>query len=79
MEKELRFEVNLFDFTGDIYGHTLTIHWLDKIREMVKFDGIDQLVAQLKEDEAVSRNWTKGDELFLIARTVGPTVISSAF
>ena len=57
--KELRFEVNLFDFTGDIYGHTLTIHWLDKIREMVKFDGIDQLVAQLEEDEAVSRNWTK--------------------
>ena len=57
--KELRFEVNLFDFTGDIYGHTLTIHWLDKIREMVKFDGINQLVAQLEEDEAVSRNWTK--------------------
>ena len=57
--KELRFEVNLFDFSGDIYGHTLTIHWLDKIREMVKFDGIDQLVAQLKEDEAISRNWTK--------------------
>ena len=27
--------------------------------EMVKFDGIDQLVAQLEEDEAVSRNWTK--------------------
>lgn len=58
--KELRFEVNLFDFTGDIYGHTLTIHWLDKIREMVKFDGIDQLVAQLEEDEAVSRNWNEG-------------------
>ena len=57
--KELRFEVNLFDFSGDIYGHTLTIHWLDKIREMVKFDGIDQLVAQLEEDEAVSRNWTE--------------------
>ena len=57
--KELRFEVNLFDFSGDIYGHTLTIHWLDKIREMVKFDGIDQLVAQLKEDEAISLNWTK--------------------
>ena len=57
--KELRFEVNLFDFSGDIYGHTLTIHWLDKIRDMVKFDGIDQLVAQLKEDEAISRNWIK--------------------
>ena len=61
--KELRFEVNLFDFSGDIYGHTLSIRWLDKIREMVKFDGIDQLVAQLEEDEAVSRNWTKDEEL----------------
>ena len=55
--KELRFEANLFDFTGDIYGHTLTIHWLDKIREMIKFDTIEQIVAQLKEDEAVARNW----------------------
>ena len=57
--KELRFEVNLFDFTGDIYGHTLTIHWLDKIREMVKFDGVASLVAQLEEDEAVARQWSK--------------------
>ena len=57
--KELRFEVNLFDFTGDIYGHTLTIHWLDKIREMVKFDGVASLVAQLEEDEAVARQWSE--------------------
>ena len=57
--KELRFEVNLFDFSGDIYGHTLTVHWLDKIREMIKFDSIPQLVAQLEEDEVVARKWTK--------------------
>ena len=57
--KELRFEVNLFDFSGDIYGHTLTIHWLDKIREMVKFDGVASLVAQLEEDEAVARQWSE--------------------
>ena len=57
--KELRFEVNLFDFSGDIYGHTLTVHWLDKIREMIKFDSIPQLVAQLEDDEAVARKWNK--------------------
>lgn len=57
--KELRFEVNLFDFTGDIYGHTLTIHWLDKIRDMVKFDGVVSLVAQLEEDEVVARQWSE--------------------
>ena len=57
--KELRFEVNLFDFSGDIYGHTLTIHWLDKIREMVKFDSVEALVKQLHQDEILARQWTR--------------------
>lgn len=55
--KELRFEANIFDFSKDIYGHTITIHWLDKIREMVKFEGVDELVDQLKADEVLARSW----------------------
>ena len=54
---ELRFEANLFDFSEEIYGDTIRIIWLDKIRDMVKFDGIEELVAQLKSDEEVARNW----------------------
>ena len=54
---ELRFEANLFDFAEEIYGDTIRIIWLDKIRDMVKFDGIKELVAQLKSDEEVARNW----------------------
>ena len=54
---ELRFEANLFDFTEEIYGDTIRIIWLDKIRDMVKFDGIEELVAQLKSDEEVAKNW----------------------
>ena len=54
---ELRFEANLFDFTEEIYGDTIRIIWLDKIRDMVKFDGIEELVTQLKSDEEVARNW----------------------
>ena len=54
---ELRFEANLFDFMEEIYGDTIRIIWLDKIRDMVKFDGIEELVAQLKSDEEVARNW----------------------
>ena len=38
---ELRFEANLFDFAEEIYGDTIRIIWLDKIRDMVKFDGIE--------------------------------------
>ena len=54
---ELRFEANLFDFSEEIYGDTIRIIWLDKIRDMVKFDGIEELVAQLKSDEEVAKNW----------------------
>lgn len=56
---ELRFEANIFDFSQDIYGDTIRIFWLDKIRDMVKFDDIDSLCRQLHEDENVARNWSK--------------------
>lgn len=55
---ELRFEVNIFGFSEEIYGDTIRIIWLDKIREMVKFDGNDTLVAQLQSDEQVAKSWT---------------------
>lgn len=54
---ELRFEANIFDFSKDIYGDTIKIYWLDKIRDMVKFDGIESLLNQLKSDEAIARTW----------------------
>ena len=49
--EEERFEVNIFDFDEDIYGETVTVYWLDRIRDMVKFDSVEQLVKQLEEDE----------------------------
>ena len=56
---ELRFEANIFDFSKDIYGHTIQIFWLDKIREMVKFDSVEALVEQLRQDEIIARQWTR--------------------
>ncbi|MFS9231706.1 bifunctional riboflavin kinase/FAD synthetase [Streptococcus australis] len=56
---ELRFEANIFDFSKDIYGHTIRIFWLDKIREMVKFDSVEALVKQLHQDEILARQWTR--------------------
>lgn len=58
---ELRFEANLFDFAEEIYGDTIRIIWLDKIRDMVKFDGIEELVTQLKSDAEVARNWERSE------------------
>ena len=52
---EERFEVHIFDFSDDIYGETVIVSWLDRIRDMVKFDSVDQLVKQLEEDEKIAR------------------------
>lgn len=44
-------EVNIFDFSEDIYGKEITLIFIDKIRDEQKFDGIEGLVNQLKEDK----------------------------
>ncbi|AEF25252.1 riboflavin biosynthesis protein [Streptococcus parauberis KCTC 11537] len=56
---ELRLEVNIFDFDGDIYGESLEIIWLDKIRDMAKFEGIEDLIDQLNNDKEIALNWKK--------------------
>ncbi|AXJ13157.1 bifunctional riboflavin kinase/FAD synthetase [Streptococcus pluranimalium] len=56
---ELRLEANIFDFSGDIYGEAIEIFWLEKIRDMEKFNGIDDLVQQLKNDQEIAINWQK--------------------
>lgn len=40
-----------FDKDLDLYGENLTVLWLDKIREMIKFDSIEALIVQMKDDE----------------------------
>ena len=43
-------EVNIFDFNGDLYGKTLKVWFLDRIRDEVKFSGLEALKAQLQHD-----------------------------
>lgn len=43
-------ETHIFDFDGDLYGHTITIELLDKIRDEVRFESIDALRRQLERD-----------------------------
>lgn len=58
---ELRFEVNIFDFSADIYGHRLKIDWLARLRDMVKFSSVQALIEQLEEDEKRAKEWKKRD------------------
>lgn len=46
-----RLETHIFGFSGDIYGKTLTIEFVQRIRGEVRFAGIDALKAQLAQDK----------------------------
>lgn len=43
-------ETFLFDFTGDLYGATLSVGLVDYLRPELKFDGLDALIAQMDAD-----------------------------
>jgi riboflavin kinase / FMN adenylyltransferase len=48
-------EVFLFDFKGDLYGQVLDVAFIAFIRDELKFDGIDTLIAQMNDDSAKAR------------------------
>ena len=54
---KVRIEVNLFDFEGDLYGESLRVALIARIRGEQKFDGKAELAAQLERDreEALER------------------------
>jgi len=52
-------EVNLFDFNENIYGKELTLEYVKRIRDEIKFDGLTPLIKQLGSDEEVSRKILK--------------------
>jgi riboflavin kinase/FMN adenylyltransferase len=48
-------EAHLFDFDGDLYGRKIEVALHAFIREEKKFDGIEPLIAHMREDEAKAR------------------------
>lgn len=43
-------ETFLFDFSGDLYGATLSVALVDYLRPEATFDGLDALIAQMQAD-----------------------------
>lgn len=47
-------EVNLFDFEKDIYDQHLTLHFISRIRNDIKFNNLDELKEQLSADKLMA-------------------------
>lgn len=53
--KENRLEVHLFEFDKDIYGQTLAVEFVEKIRDEAKFTSLNHLKEQIAEDSAKAK------------------------
>ncbi|MDB5387462.1 MAG: riboflavin kinase [Planctomycetaceae bacterium] len=54
-ENHRKFEVHILDFQGDLYGHSITIDFVTRLRETIAFQSVEQLVHQLQTDVAAVR------------------------
>jgi riboflavin kinase/FMN adenylyltransferase len=49
-ENARKVEVHLIGFQGDLYGKTLAVEFIAKLRDTKKFSSVDELVAQIRAD-----------------------------
>jgi riboflavin kinase/FMN adenylyltransferase len=52
-DPEISVEVNIFDFSGDLYEQSLTVEFVDFIRGDRKFDAMEELVEQIHKDKSM--------------------------
>ncbi len=48
-------EIHLFDTAGDWYGESVSVEFIRRLRDVMRFDGVDALVAQLGRDAEDAR------------------------
>ena len=59
---ELAVEVHIIDFAGDLYGKTLRVRTVEKLRDERRFPSLDTLVQQLGKDVERAREVIQSTE-----------------
>ena len=57
--KQLTIEVHIFNFDKNIYGEEVVVGWYHRIRSEQKFNGIDELIAQIEQDKKEAIDYLK--------------------
>ena len=52
-------EVYIFDFNDTIYGSFIFVEFVSRVRDMIKFDKITDLIKQIKEDKIIAEKELK--------------------
>lgn len=58
-EQTLKVEVHLIDFSGTLYGQPLEVDFINRLRDIQTFAGVDELKAQLRQDVLAARSQAK--------------------
>jgi riboflavin kinase/FMN adenylyltransferase len=53
--RERRVEAYILDFDGDLYGERVALDFVSRLRETLRFDGVEPLVAQIADDVSQTR------------------------
>lgn len=51
-------EVHLLDFKGDLYGKSVTVEFVHRLRDIVRFDSSEALQHQLQQDLEQIKQWS---------------------
>ena len=54
-EQARTLEIHLFDFAGELYGETVAVEWVRRLRDVQAFASREALVAQLERDRQAAR------------------------
>ena len=45
-------EAHIFDFEGDLYGEWVRIEWVERLRDVERFESLEHLKQQLQHDRS---------------------------
>ncbi|MBI5122806.1 riboflavin kinase [Candidatus Roizmanbacteria bacterium] len=61
-QTDVNAETYIFDFNQDIYGQSVEVWLLKKIRDNEKFESEEKLIEQMEEDKKVAEKWFKNNK-----------------
>ncbi|MCF8108348.1 MAG: bifunctional riboflavin kinase/FAD synthetase [Desulfohalobiaceae bacterium] len=65
---ELSVEVHIFDFDEDLYGQSLRVHFVKRLRDEKKFSGVEELLAWIRQDMREARDILQDPDMMIPER-----------